>query len=407
MEYDKLLNLGAELGQRLMFSGAEIYRVEESVVRLLTAYDQTPQVFAIPNCLIVSLNTPDGRSLTRMCRIPAHGTDIELLERCNDLCRRLCREHPDVECALEQVLNLDRGLRRFPTWVVALGYLSAAAFFSLFFGGGVLDCLCAAMCGLAVGCCVLYGQPFTGSNLFFRTVICAALASGLALVLVYAGVGYNLEAITIGTLMVLVPGMALTNAMREIMAGDIFSGVNRTAEVLLVATAIALGTAVPLMLGTGLSSAESNALLPGFFSCLWAFFACVGFGLVFNIQGRGILICGLGAALGWLVYLLTLEVVGSDILCAFLAAMSVGAYSEVMARLRRCPVTGYLQVALLPLVPGAGIYYAMSYCVSGYTNLFLSTLLHTIGFAAALSVGAMLMTSLLRALLPRVWRVGR
>ena len=94
MEYDDLLNMGTELGYQLMFSGAEIYRVEESVYRLLTAYGLQPQVFAIPNCLIVSLNTPQGHPITQMRRIPSHGTDIELLERCNDLCRRLCREVP-------------------------------------------------------------------------------------------------------------------------------------------------------------------------------------------------------------------------------------------------------------------------------------------------------------------------
>lgn len=66
MEYDDLLNMGTELGYQLMFSGAEIYRVEESVYRLLTAYGLQPQVFAIPNCLIVSLNTPQGHPITQM-----------------------------------------------------------------------------------------------------------------------------------------------------------------------------------------------------------------------------------------------------------------------------------------------------------------------------------------------------
>lgn len=135
--------------------------------------------------------------------------------------------------------------------------------------------------------------------------------------------------------------------------------------------------------------------------CLWAFLACVGFGLVFNIQGVGVLICGLGAGLGWLVYLLAEHFLGGEIFSAFLAAMAIGLYSEMMARIRRCPVTGYLQVALLPLVPGAGVYYAMRYCVEGDPQMFLSTLLHTFGVAAALSVGAMLITSLIRALLPR------
>ena len=92
---------------------------------------------------------------------------------------------------------------------------------------------------------------------------------------------------------------------------------------------------------------------------------------------------------------------------AFLAAVAIGVFSEVMARLRRCPVTGYLQVALLPLVPGAGIYYAMGYCVEGETQMFLTTLLHTFGMAAALSVGAMLATSVLRTLLPRLHWGGR
>lgn len=140
---------------------------------------------------------------------------------------------------------------------------------------------------------------------------------------------------------------------------------------------------------------------------LWAFLACVGFGLVYNIQGLGILICGGGGALGWLVFLATQVWLKGDILPAFLAAVSIALYSELMARIRRCPVTGYLQVALLPLVPGAGIYYSMRYCVEGWTQMFVSTLLHTLGMAASLSVGAMLTSSILRALLPRFRARGR
>ena len=135
--------------------------------------------------------------------------------------------------------------------------------------------------------------------------------------------------------------------------------------------------------------------------CLWALIACVGFGLIFNIQGFGILITGIGGSVGWLVYLLVMDWQGHDIFAAIVAAMSIAVYSEVMARVRRCPVTGYLQIALLPLVPGAGVYRAMSYCVEGDTERFTATLLHTIGFAAALSVGAMLASSLFRALIPR------
>ena len=132
--------------------------------------------------------------------------------------------------------------------------------------------------------------------------------------------------------------------------------------------------------------------------CICAFLACLGF----NIHGAGKLICGVGGALGWLIYLLG----GSTIMAAFWASAAIGLFSEVMARLRRCPVTGYLLVALLPLVPGGGIYYAMQYCVAGDTQRFLDTLLRTFGMASALAVGAMLTASLFRAAYPHLRRPG-
>ena len=247
MDYEKLLNLGTELGRRLMCSGAEIHRTEESVTRLLTAYGVDAQVFAIPNCLITSINVPNGSPLTRMCRIPAHGTDIELLEHCNSLCRQLCRQPMPVDEALELVNGLTANARTFSKATILFGYVAAAAFFALFFGGNLFDFCAAGLCGLAVGSVLLFGQRFTGSNTFFRTTVCAAVVSACAQLTLRIGLGQNEDSIIIGTLMLLVPGMALTNAMREIMAGDITSGTNRTAEVILIATAIAIGTAIPLL----------------------------------------------------------------------------------------------------------------------------------------------------------------
>ena len=247
MDHEKILNLGAEMGRNLMSSGAEIYRVEESVHRLLTAYGFEPQVFAIPKMVLVSVTTPEGHPITRMCRVDGAATNIELLEQYNALCRELCRDVPDVDVALEKLAGLRRSTRSYSAWRQVGGYTATAAFFTLFFGGGVREFLCAALCGFVVGVCLMFGQRFTGTNMFFRTVVCSALLACLAWGL-GAGLGANTDQIAIGTLMVLVPGMALTNAMREIMAGDVFSGLHRTAEVILVATAIALGTALPVVL---------------------------------------------------------------------------------------------------------------------------------------------------------------
>ena len=188
--------------------------------------------------------TPDGHPITRMRRVPPHGTDIELLERCNSLCRRLCAETPPLDEAQGPVYPPPPGLR-----LVLLGYGAAPAFFAPLFGGGPADMACAFLCGLAVGLCLLCGGRFIGANSFFRTAACSAAAAFLPLALVRAGLGESVDVVTISTLMVLVPGMALTNAMREIMAGDTFSALSRTADAILVASAIALGAAAGQALG--------------------------------------------------------------------------------------------------------------------------------------------------------------
>ena len=133
-----------------------------------------------------------------------------------------------------------------------------------------------------------------------------------------------------------------------------------------------------------------------FLPCVYAFFACIGFSMLFNIHGVGMLICAGGGFLGWLVYLLAAPLVHSDIIQSLFAALAISAWSEIMARLRKCPVTSYLLVALFPLVPGGGIYYTMEHAMSGDSALFLDSLLHTLGLAGALAVGVLLVSSLAR-----------
>lgn len=152
-----------------------------------------------------------------------------------------------------------------------------------------------------------------------------------------------------------------------------------------------------------MSELFSGWILP----CCWAFLACIGFCLIFNIHGPGILICGGGGALGWLVYLLSAFMTDGPVLRCLIAAIAVTLYSELMARVRKCPVTSYLLIALLPFVPGSGIYAAMRHCVQGDITAFLSDLQHTFGIAGALAVGVLVGSSLTRLILPIVWFLVR
>ena len=123
---------------------------------------------------------------------------------------------------------------------------------------------------------------------------------------------------------------------------------------------------------------------------LAAFAACAGFAVIYNIHGPGILICALGGSLGWLAYLLA-GALWEDIMQTLCASIVIAAYSEIMARVRRC-----LLVAIFPLVPGSGVYHTMEHAVNGDNEAFLDTFLHTLGLAGAIAVGVLLVSSLVR-----------
>jgi len=134
------------------------------------------------------------------------------------------------------------------------------------------------------------------------------------------------------------------------------------------------------------------------FPCFCAVMACVAFCLILNRRGVLMLVSSLGGGVGWAVCLLC-AFTGSDVVQYFAGAMAVALYAEVMARVFKAPATGFLVVGILPFVPGGGIYYTMEYCLSGDTQLFLSTGIHTFGVAGAVAVGLLLASSLVRLFL--------
>ena len=252
MDYRALLTLTVEIGCRLQESGAEIYRVEEAVQRTFQAYGvESGQVFAIPNCLIVSVVDENGQPLTRMRRISSHGNDITRMELVYDFCRRVCQTAPDVNSALEELRAMDDQIAFFPVWMQLLGYFLGAGAFALFWGGSFRDGVAGGLCGVAIGLCLIYIGRLN-VNLFIKTVVASFVSVFLAAILVQLGVGENINYITIGALMALVPGVMFTSFMRAIMAGDLVAGLFKLVEAALTGVAIALGALIAMAAAAGL-----------------------------------------------------------------------------------------------------------------------------------------------------------
>lgn len=249
MDKTGAFDLAVELGYQIQLAGGEIYRVEESIMRLLRAYGMESQVFAIPNCLNVSVTRPDGKTVTQIRRVPAHGTDIEKLEALNDLCRQLCRVPIPAKEAMAEMKRRLEGERKYRPMTVLLAYFLGAGAFALFFGGTLLDGVAAGLCGVIIGLTQRLMDRLE-ANMVLKTIASGAASGLLALALVALGFGRNSDVITIGALMILVPGVAMTNAVRDLMVGDMISGLSKLGEAILIAVAIALGTAVALAIAT-------------------------------------------------------------------------------------------------------------------------------------------------------------
>lgn len=135
-----------------------------------------------------------------------------------------------------------------------------------------------------------------------------------------------------------------------------------------------------------------NLFMPSFYS----FVATLAFSVLFNIKGKNTWLAALGGGLSWFFYIFSLKFNISQPLAFFYSSVAVSIYSEVMARVRKCPVTIFIICGILPLVPGGGMYYTTLASVEGDVNKSLTTGLSTLTIAGAIAVGVILVSSLTR-----------
>ena len=401
MNHNALMELVSTLASRLAASGAETYRVEESVRRICSAYGLDSRVYAIPHTLLITIMIPGERPLTQLCRMDHLGTDLEAVEQYSNLSRRICTEKPDWEEALRWLDISQQTQARYGLPMDLLGHVLVSSGFCLFFGGSGMDALCAGLCGLLLG----FLTRFLGkTNAFFQKIISAFLMALLAYGCSALGLTDNVDTSVIGALMLLVPGILFTNALRDITFGDTNSGINRIVEVILIAVAIALGTAAAWNLSVSLWGAAVNTPVLQYgpvLQCVFAIIASYGFVVIFNIHGFGSFLCALGGGITWAAFCVVQALGGQDLMCFFLATVVAAVFAEVMARIRKYPAISYLISCLLPLIPGSGIYYAAQQAMQGNSAGFVSYAGRTLAIAGVMAVGILLVVTTTKVLTGR------
>ena len=135
MDYKLLLDMAVDLGYELAMAGAETFRVEESISRVLAAYGVESEVFAITNYLMVSIITDDGTPMTRMRRIGFHGNDLDAVEKFSGLSRAYVNRKPEPKEGIQWLEATRTHLLHYSTSVDYLGDFLGACGFGFLFGG--------------------------------------------------------------------------------------------------------------------------------------------------------------------------------------------------------------------------------------------------------------------------------
>lgn len=250
MEIQKVLTYAMEIGECMLISGAGVSRVEDTITRICQAYGaQKTEVFSITSSIVTSITDSYGEVFTQTKRIRSYRTDFGKLDELNQLSRYMCKctpKEPEVKSRIRQIKE-----RKTLTPVMEdITSAVIAAAFTLFFGGGVIEGILGFCIGGLVTMLSKYLKILTPNSMVFHFLLSFFVASG-AYLAAKAGITSDYGKIIIGNLMLLVPGVAFVNSLRDMIGGDMMSGILRLCESIVLAIFLAGGSFLALFLWGG------------------------------------------------------------------------------------------------------------------------------------------------------------
>jgi uncharacterized membrane protein YjjP (DUF1212 family) len=225
----------------MLENGSETNRVQDTVNTLCLALGMAEvETFATPTGLMMTATNRDGRSFSTVSRITSRTIDLEKVTRVFELSRRAASRKLEPR-AVHRELERIAATRHYPDAVkIGVGAATAACC-TLLFGGSYREALATLPVGALVKLVSLLLARI-GLNDFFINVVGGMAAAFLAYAAVAVGLAGRSELIVVGSIMLLIPGITMVNAIRDTIAGDLVAGISRTVEALIVALAIAIGT---------------------------------------------------------------------------------------------------------------------------------------------------------------------
>ncbi len=244
---EKRFACAMDIGEKMLIHGAEVHRVEESIKRMCLAFGaDRVDVFIITSSMVVTVFDGD-KTYTQTRRITKSATDYEKIHMLNNLARKICEENMSAE-QISSEFDRVKASRKYPFWLECVCYAVIAAMFTLFFGGSIIESVISFVIGAIVRIAIWLCEKSIKGKIFSK-FFSAVIATLFAFIFLKIGVISDVDKVIIGNIMTLIPGIGLTNALRDLFTGDSIAGILRSVEAVLTALAIAAGYFLVALLG--------------------------------------------------------------------------------------------------------------------------------------------------------------
>lgn len=394
---NKVLLLAVRVGEVMLRSGAEVYRVEDAVTQVSRACGVPfVECFATPTGIFVTIGQdgPDAERDTFIKRVKSINIDLEKVSQVNAFISRLKAGQLTTDEGLSELERIDN-IGRFSLPVRLIAMVLIGIFFTLMNKGDYQD----GICGLVVAV-VTYllarGIERLEINRFISIFVSCFAAAAISLLFFNLGFGSSLAAVITGSITAFLPGVAITNGARDLLYGDMLSGVSRVAEAVLIAVAIAGGAGILLRIAPAQIQPDILTMhsLPLMF--LFAILGTVGMSIVVNIPRRYLVVTALIAAFGWFAFEAFVYNGGSPVIGCFIGTCIIALLSEVATRITKEAATLFIIPAIFPLVPGIGMYNTMLFLIDSNLDAALSVGAQALFMAGSIAFAILVISSLAR-----------
>ena len=382
-EWEERLDLVLDIAEQMVISGAEVARTEYSIRRICKSLGAVrAEALSITTSLIVTVYYGEYSSVTQTRRVDKFAYNMDRLEKMNALSREICEKKLTVEDGRKKFSEL-MSETSYVFYAQIVFFMLIAFTFTIFFGGSVKDAAVSAFIAIIFK----YIDEFARKlevNKFIPIVVSSLLGGFMAIMAVRAGLADSVEMISIGDVMLLIPGIMLTNSLRDMFGGDTITGGIRFIEATLISNV-----------------REWSEWITVIIALTASFFGSVGYACTFNTGGKRLIGAGFGGFIGWAAYLTAGYFMFSEPMKYFIAAIVINIYAEIMAVSQKAPSTVFLVSAIMPLVPGGMLYRTMRFAVTKRWGDFGKLGVETISIALALALGMLIANSVIKSMRKR------